>query len=76
MHGKMIQVRNVPDEIHRTLKARAANAGTTLSDFLLTELTRLAKQPTLDEVLARIEARPRLRVDSAAAVRAERDARR
>jgi plasmid stability protein len=72
----MIQVRNVPDEIHRTLKARAANAGTTLSDFLLTELTRLAKQPTIDEVLARIEARPRLRVDSAAAVRAERDARR
>lgn len=50
----MVQIRNVPDDVHRKLKARAALAGTSLSEFLLRELERLAARPTRDEVLARL----------------------
>ena len=75
MPKKMIQVRNVPERIHRTLKARAAQAGTTLSEYLVAELTQIADRPTLEEVLARIESRRPTTVDAAAAIRAERDAR-
>ena len=73
----MIQVRHVPEEVHRALKARAARAGMTLSDYLREEITRIAMRPSLEDVLDRIGARrrPRGRVDSAKAVRAERDAR-
>lgn len=49
----MIQIRNVPDELHRDLKARAARAGMTLSDFLLAELRALAVRPTMSEWLDR-----------------------
>jgi plasmid stability protein len=73
---KMIQIRNVPDEVHRTLKVRAAAAGMSLSEYLLRELERAAERPTLEEVLERIReaGSVALREDSAAAVRAERDA--
>ena len=54
---KMIQVRNVPDELHRALKARAAQEGTTLSDYILAELPRLADKPSPEQVLARIRSR-------------------
>lgn len=47
----MIQIRNVPDELHRELKARAARSGMTLSDFLLAELRMLAVRPTMGEWL-------------------------
>lgn len=47
----MIQIRNVPDELHRELKARAARSGMTLSDFLLEELRALAVRPTMQEWL-------------------------
>jgi antitoxin FitA len=47
--SKMIQLRSVPDELHRTLKVRAAKAGMTLSDYLLSELEQLAKKPTMQE---------------------------
>lgn len=47
----MIQIRNVPDELHRELKARAARAGMTLSDYLLGELRALATRPTMREWL-------------------------
>jgi antitoxin FitA len=57
---KMIQVRNVPDELHRALKARAAQEGSTLSDYILAELPRLAEKPSAEQVLARIRARPRV----------------
>jgi plasmid stability protein len=75
--SKMIQLRNVPDEVHRTLRKRALDEGTTLSEFLVREVTRLAERPTVDEVLARISARKPVRVaeSSATAVRAEREAR-
>ena len=74
--SKMIQLRNVPDEVHRTLKARAAQAGMTLSDYLVREVTFVASRPTIEEVVDRIRARGpvRLSESSAAAVRAERDA--
>jgi hypothetical protein len=54
---KMIQVRNVPDELHRALKARAAMEGRTLSDYILDELPRLAEKPSAAQVLARVRAR-------------------
>jgi antitoxin FitA len=59
--AKMIQIRNVPDDLHRTLKTRAAQAGMTLSDYLLAEVRYVAERPTLPEILARIRARPRVR---------------
>jgi plasmid stability protein len=73
----MIQVRNVPEALHRTLKARAALAGKSLSDYLLAELRRSAQQPTRAEILERIAAREpvRARPSAAAAVRAERESR-
>lgn len=49
--ASMIQIRNVPDELHRDLKVRAARSGMTLSDFLLTELRGLAVRPTMHEWL-------------------------
>ena len=54
--SKMIQIRNVPDELHRVLKVRAARAGMTLSDYLLARLEVIARQPTLDELQERIKA--------------------
>jgi antitoxin FitA len=44
--GRNIQIRNVPDEVHRTLRARASAAGQSLSDYLLAEVTRVASVPT------------------------------
>lgn len=55
--SKMLQVRNVPDDLHRTLKARAALAGMSLSEYLLRELTRLAERPTREEMRRRLERR-------------------
>ena len=73
---KPLQIRNVPDEVHRTLKARAALAGMSLSEYALGELRRSIERPTREEILARIAARPstRLRRTPASSVRAERDA--
>jgi antitoxin FitA len=51
--ASMIQIRNVPDELHRDLKVRAARAGMTLSDYLLAELQALAVRPTMQEWLDR-----------------------
>lgn len=48
---KMIQVRNVPDELHRLLKVRAAQQGTSLSEYLLREILEHAARPTLEEAL-------------------------
>src|SRR5579859_4771892 len=54
----MIQIRNVPDALHRRLKSRAALAGMSLSDYLLSEIRHVAERPTLDELRARLEHRP------------------
>lgn len=53
----MIQVRNVPDELHRSLKERAAREGTTMSDLILAELPRLAHRPSPEQLLARVSRR-------------------
>ncbi|HKV64066.1 MAG TPA: hypothetical protein VJO16_19320 [Candidatus Acidoferrum sp.] len=75
--SRMIQLRNVPDNLHRTLKARAALAGMSLSDFLLAEIRGLAERPTLAELRDRVRARSRVALGTSAAdaVRGERDAR-
>lgn len=75
MHmGRMIQIRNVPEPLHRELKARAALAGQSLSDFLRLELERLVARPTLAEFLLRVRERTPAgtRTAAADAVRRER----
>jgi antitoxin FitA len=73
---KTLQIRNVPDEVHRRLKARAALEGRSLSEFALAELLRSLERPTRREVIERVRTREAAAgVDSAALVRAERDAR-
>ncbi len=75
--SKMIQLRNVPDDLHRKLKARAALEGLSLSDYLLREVQRIAAQPTLSELRQRLAQRTPVltRVPPVKAVRAERDQR-
>jgi plasmid stability protein len=55
--SKMIQIRNVPDEVHRTLKVRAAEEGISLSDYIKRDLEESAKQMTIEEIFARARAR-------------------
>ena len=73
----MIQLRNVPDELHRSLKARAALAGMALSDYLLAEIREIAERPTLAELRERLHRRKpvSVRFNSARLVREEREAR-
>src|SRR5262249_27976043 len=73
--SKMVQIRNVPDALHRKLKSRAAGSGQTLSDFLLAELERLAARPTRDEMLTRLHSRRRvtLKTPAAVVIREERE---
>jgi hypothetical protein len=75
--SKMIQLRHVPDSLHRKLRARAAMAGMTLSDYLQQELERIAAQMTLTELRLRLAGltRSTLSEQPADAVRAERDGR-
>ena len=72
--SKSIQLRNVPDGLHRILKARAAKAGKTLSDYLLTEIKELAERPTLAEFRMRLHKRKPVlaRLDTARLVREQR----
>lgn len=56
---KTIQIRAVPDEVHRTLRVRAAAAGVSLSDYLLGEISRVAARPTVADVLTRAGERGR-----------------
>ena len=53
---KMIQIRNVPDTLHRRLKVRAFEAGLTLSDFIKVELEQMAGRPTLEQIATRLRA--------------------
>ena len=53
--SKMIQVRDVPEDVHGTLKSRAAREGMSLSDYLKKELTRAAEKPTMREWLERAQ---------------------
>jgi plasmid stability protein len=71
----MIQIRNVPDPLHRLLKSRAALAGVSLSEYLLREIARAAQVPTLEELRQRVASREPVSPPVAAAdiIRAERD---
>ena len=73
----MIQLRNVPDALHRGLKARAALAGMSLSDYLLAEIKEIAERPTLAELRERLHQRKPVstQIDSADLLRKEREAR-
>ena len=75
--SKMIQLRNVPDVLHRRLKARAAMAGMSLSDYLLSEIKEIAERPTLAEMRERLRQREPVRVelDTVRILREEREAR-
>jgi antitoxin FitA len=55
--SKMIQVRNVPDDLHKKLKIRAAAAGMSMSDYIKQELSRRTRKSTIPEIIARREAR-------------------
>ena len=71
-----IQIRNVPDDLHRKLKVRAAQAGMTLSDYLLREVTAIAETPTIEDLVARVRSRELARLETRPAdiIRAWRDA--
>lgn len=73
--SRVIQVRHVPDALHRKLKARAAKEGLSLSDYLLREIEQFAQRPTLAELRQRMARRTpvTLSVSPAEAVRAERN---
>ena len=72
-----IELRNVPENVHRTLKARAAKAGVSLSAYLLRDLVELAERPTMEEMIERTRSRQRveLGVSVAEIIREEREAR-
>jgi plasmid stability protein len=74
--ARMIQIRNVPDDLHRRLKVRAAQEGMTLSDYLLREVADAADRPSLEELTRRIAGREPADIDAKTAialVRADRD---
>ena len=73
----MIQLRNVPDSVHRTLKARAALAGMSLSDYLIAEIRQLAVRPTMTELRERVHRRERVvsKLSATDVIRQERDRR-
>ena len=73
----MIQIRNVPDDLHRTLKSRAALAGQSLSDYLLNHVRTIAARPTVEEILERLHSLPPVELvsDPVAIIREERDRR-
>ena len=73
----MIQIRNVPDDVHRTLKSQAAKAGLSLSEYLGKEVAQLAAKPTWEEMAERLKRRGpiRTKLSAAALVRRDRDSR-
>lgn len=71
-----VQVRDVPDDVHRRLKAQAALGGQSLNDFLLDRMSEIARLPTVAEIAARIRERePYTGPSAAEVVRADRDRR-
>ena len=77
MSGTMVQIRNVPTELHRRLKARAAIEGMSMSDYAMRELRKALDRPTRLEILDRLRAQPVRRLERRAAdvIRGERAAR-
>ena len=77
MSTAMLQIRSIPEDFHRRLKARAAIEGVSMSEFVLREVRKALDRPTRQEMLDRLRAQPvrRLRRTAAAVVRLDRDAR-
>jgi plasmid stability protein len=77
MSSTIVQIRNVPAEFHRRLKARAAIEGMSMSDYILREVGKALEHPTREELRQRLRARPvrHLKTSPAAVIRAERDSR-
>jgi antitoxin FitA len=75
--AKMIQLRHVPDALHRRLKARAAIEGLTLSDFLIREARKIAERPTMEEIRIRLAGQASVRptISPTQVLREERDQR-
>ena|SRR5437762_2236561 len=74
--GKMVQIRNMPEKLHRILKSRAAQTGLSLSDYLLGELRKSAGKPTEEELWERIRSRePATGISGAELVRQGREER-
>lgn len=73
----MMQIRNVPDKVHRQIKARAAMAGVSMSEYVLQELKKSLERPTREELLERLARLPvvELAPSPADLIRAERDRR-
>lgn len=73
----MVQIRNVPAELHRRLKVRAATEGVSMSDYVLREIRKSLDRPTRQEVLERLQAQPvrKLRRSAADVIRSERESR-
>lgn len=75
--GVLVQVRDVPEDVHRVLKSRAARQGRSLSELIRDELAAVARRPTSEEIAARLRALPEVAAggeDSATIIRALRDA--
>ena len=75
--SRTVQIRNVPAELQRRLKARAATLGMSMSDYVLRELRKALERPTREEILERLRAQPVRRLERRAAdvIRAERGGR-
>jgi plasmid stability protein len=73
----MVQIRNMPEPLHRRLKARAALAGKSISDYLLVEIRQILDQPTIEELKARLAKQPPAPpgLSPTELLRAERDSR-
>lgn len=73
----MIQIRNVPSDIHRRVKARAALAGMSMSEYILRELQKSLERPTRQQLLAKVASLPSIELDPSptALLREERDRR-
>ena len=77
MSSTMVQIRSVPPDLHRRLKARAAMEGISMSDYVLREIRKALERPMRQEILERLRARPVRKLGRSAAevIRAERDSR-
>lgn len=73
----MIQIRNVPEDTHRRLKARAAMEGVSMSQYVMSTIERALERPSRRELLAAIQQQPEVTLDPSPAdvLRAERDLR-
>jgi plasmid stability protein len=61
--GVLVQIRDVPEDVHRLLKARAASSGTTLTEYVRMLLERAVSRPTPEELVERIRIRGRVKLD-------------